>query len=54
MFVEIRNGAASVHEAADLKSLSVKVSDGGELATVCMVSASRSTEATQRGYGSGR
>ncbi len=36
MFVEIRNGAASVHEAADLKSLSVRA-DGqahdGEVAT---------------------
>jgi len=31
MFVEIRNGAPSVHEAADLKSLSVVVHDGADV-----------------------
>jgi hypothetical protein len=32
MFVEIRDGAASVHDAADLKSLSVRVDPDGDLA----------------------
>jgi hypothetical protein len=32
MFVEIRKGDASVHDATDLKSLSVRVDEGADLA----------------------